>query len=180
MALRLDLDFDARPRWTAMGDGVEFLMRPATTVDYAAAEAEAGERLKQAAEGVATLADLGLPAPDADDLANSGLLLGYSRLLVACALAGRIVGEWRGVYVSEGGKDVPLPLSARAMAVYLRDPGRHRTFEAAAYRRMGAVISEGKELPPRPNGSPAGAATTAPDAGKSAPDASAMEAAPQT
>ena len=181
MALRLDLSLaDSKPRWTPMGDGVSFLMRQATSVEYAAAEAEGAQRLREAIAGLGTLAELGVPVPATEDLADQATVLGYSRLLVACAIARRIVSDWRGVYAAADGVDVPLPLSPAAMAAYLRDPLRHGRFEAAAYQRLGTLIAEGKGSPLPPSGSPAAAANIAATAGPSEPPASTTAAVRRT
>ena len=143
MGLRLSLGPDSEtPKWVDMGDGVGFLMRPATTPEYRAAEAAASERLRQAILGAETLADLGLEAPSADEIADESMMLGYSRALMGVELAIRIVSHWRGVWVDE--EEAPAELTPRNMAGYLRDPSRHQRFESEAYRRIGEVFDEGK------------------------------------
>jgi hypothetical protein len=154
----LRLSFDRSPRKVALIGGAWLMMRPASSVEIGAAEAAARRKIKDAIEGAGALAEIGLAAPSAADLADGHYVLGLSRYLAGVSLAERLVTDWGGVF-GENGKEIVFDPSLLPK-LFLEDTVL-RSFEMAAYTLKEALIAEGEGSAPSPSGSAAGAPNTA-------------------
>lgn len=168
--MSLSLNFDWSPRWVSVVSGVEILMRPATSIDAAAASDAAVSLVRAALQGAEALAELGIPVPGAGDLAEPSYVLGLTRHLSAVELALRIVTQWKGVELDPG---APADLNKANLAKFFLHSFALNGFERTAYSHLEALSAEGKGSPLSPNGSLAGAANTAPAAAGSTSPAAA-------
>ena len=154
----LRLSFDRSPRKVPLIGGAWLMMRPASSVEIGAAEAAARRNIKDAIEGAGALAEIGLAAPSAEDLADGHYVLGLSRYLAGVSLAERLVTDWGGVF-GDDGKAIAFDPSLLPK-LFLEDTVL-RSFEMAAYAFKEALVAEGEESAPSPSGSAAGAPNTA-------------------
>lgn len=161
MGIRLKIDRSARR--VPLLDGAWLLMRPASSIEIAAAETAGRVKLDAAMQGIDSLKELGIPVPDASDLEDPHYALGVSRYVAACELAARLVTDWGGVFAESDGAGGPVPLAfdPALLPQLLLDNSVMRRFEIGAYAAQEMIVLEGKGSPLSPNGSPAGEGRTA-------------------
>lgn len=150
----LRITFDRSERRVALAGGAWLTMRPANSVEIAAAEAAAARKLKEAMQGVGALAELGIDVPAADDLADGDYALGLSRYVAGVALAEILVSDWGGIFDED---DKALAFDPALLPRLFLEDSTLRRFEAAAYALRHALVAEGNGSAPLPSGSAAGA-----------------------
>ena len=144
--------------WRRITAGVEFLMRPASSIEIEHARAEVREKIRQLHAGVAVFKAIGLPVPSEAQLKDPNFLLGLTEWMIAAELAALLVDDWRGVL---GDGDQPAPISKDGLADLLRIGAVMQAFEREAYALEELVRTEGKGSPLPQNGLGAEAAPTA-------------------
>ena len=123
------------------GDGVKINIRPATSVDHAAADASAGRRLRQAIEGQDALSEIGIDTANEDWTKDTDLLIGITRYLKAVELAQRVGRSWSGVTDDETGDDAQY--NRVYIAALFREPVWLRRFEVIVFRELDFLKREG-------------------------------------
>lgn len=141
--------FGAPAAWRPMAEGVAFLMRPPTAVDFHAAEEATLLRVRAARAGAAVYAEAGFGPPTPEQLADKFWHQGVTRWLLAVELAARIVEDWRGVIDPTSGEAAPMTPVALAEVLAndkLRPSARRdlqsklpRACAAAALRKAAGV-----------------------------------------
>ena len=136
----LKLDLSNKPRWVDLGHGVRLLVQPITTAIMLAARSD--PHLAEAIEGQAD------PAHE-----------------VTKAVARLCVSEWEGVGDADGN---PIPVTPDGINVLLDLWPLFEAFQALCIAPMLLLEQEKNASPLLPNGTSAGAATTARPAKRSA------------
>lgn len=139
----LSLDIPTEPRWLDLPEGVRVRIRPVTTAVMQAAQAAAGRRLAAARE-----------AESLDPDWERGLAFAY----LVTGMARHAILAWEGVCDAAG---VALPVSQEAIDRLMEHDAIATAFWSLATAPANAVVAEGNGCAPAPNGTGAGARTTA-------------------
>jgi len=150
--IRLNLAQNAE--WIDLGDGVEVLNRPVTTLMIAAARESAAVQA----------------VPDEAGTDH--------RIAVLTAAIGALaIEDWRGIALEDG--ETPAPVTPEAIAALMAIYPVSRAYYAKAIAPALVLVAEKNVSSPSPNGTTAAAMTIAAPATASAPSARARNTAPK-
>jgi hypothetical protein len=154
--------------------GIVWTLRPLSGPIKLSIEAMVQKRMATLREGRGALEAMGFEGDDFGILKDPEIMVGLAMFMAACAYAEALLVDWTGMK-DEAGNDLPITEETIRLALnYSPDGGPPlllspfiALIDAPRYVRH----DEGNDSAPLPNGSLAGAQTTAPDAPSSAQDA---------
>lgn len=158
----------------ALGDAVEFMMRPATATEYELAVELASAAARQIAVGDDVRASYGLDElpPEIFGGEDDRAVIGVSTVLVATELALIVASDVRG-FADDNGD--PYPFDRRHIAMMMQEwvgPASVASqFQEKALASVYRMSAEGKRSAAAPNGNGAAAGNSAGDAATPAPPA---------